>query len=317
MNDLSKARATLLEVGEEGVAQRIDNFLLRRLKGVPKSHVYRVLRSGQVRVNSARVKPDYRLRSGDRVRIPPVRVAAAVARPLPARLPELPVVYEDDALLVIDKPSGVAVHGASGLSFGVIEALRAARPAARLHKLAHRLDRETSGVIVLAKDRPTLLELHALLRDEQAHKTYQALVRGSFAERPLVVDAQLEKNLMRGGERLVGVHQVHSALAVRALAPFPGPRPQADALVTTVPGLAISVLTADCAPVLLADPHARVIGAAHSGWKGALSGVLEAFVDAIEGRTPFPVSDADMLATVGTFEAVVRALETAETVTLA
>ncbi len=130
MNDLSKARATWLEVGEESAAQRIDNFLLRRLKGVPKSHVYRVLRSGEVRVNSGRVKPEYRLQAGDRIRIPPVRTAA---KPPTAKPAEFPIVHEDAALLVIDKPAGVAVHGGSGVSFGVIESLRAARPQAKIY----------------------------------------------------------------------------------------------------------------------------------------------------------------------------------------
>src|SRR3972149_4360833 len=126
MNELGNARATLLQVGEEGEAQRIDNYLLRRLKGVPKSHVYRVLRSGEVRVNSGRIKPDYRLQPGDRVRVPPVRVATPAAKPAPRPL-DLPIVYEDAALLVVDKPSGVAVHGGSGVSYGVIEWLRAGR----------------------------------------------------------------------------------------------------------------------------------------------------------------------------------------------
>src|SRR5688572_20165404 len=141
MNDLSKARARTVEVGEESAAQRIDNFLLRELKGVPKSHVYRVLRSGEVRVNSGRVKPAYRLQQGDRVRLPPLRlpkVEKSKAKPL-----DLPMVHEDAALLVVDKPAGTAVHGGSGVSFGVIEALRAARPQAKFLELAHRLDRDT------------------------------------------------------------------------------------------------------------------------------------------------------------------------------
>src|SRR6266513_688650 len=161
MNDLSKARATWLEVGEESAAQRIDNFLLRRLKGVPKSHVYRVLRSGEVRVNSGRVKPEYRLQPGDRVRVPPIRIAD---KPAPARPAEFPVVHEDPALLVVDKPAGVAVHGGSGVSFGVIESLRAARPQAKVLELAHRLDRDTSGLLMVAKKRTALVELHRMLR---------------------------------------------------------------------------------------------------------------------------------------------------------
>jgi 23S rRNA pseudouridine955/2504/2580 synthase len=206
MNDLSKARATLLEVGEEGVAQRIDNFLLRRLKGVPKSHVYRVLRSGEVRVNSARVKPDYRLREGDRVRVPPVRLGGAPARPLPARLPGLPVVYEDAALLVIDKPSGIAVHGGSGLSYGVIEALRAARPAARSLELAHRLDRETSGLLIIAKKRSALTALHAMFREGHVEKRYWAVVHGRWEKGERELRDRLHKYVTGRGERRVAVH---------------------------------------------------------------------------------------------------------------
>src|SRR4051812_35964834 len=143
MNDLNKPRVTWLEVGEEAAAQRIDNFLVRHLKGVPKSHVYRVLRSGEVRVNSGRVKPEYRLQVGDRVRVPPVRMAEK--KPPTLKVLNLPVVFEDDSLIVIDKPSGIAVHGGSGLSYGVIESLRAERPQAKFLELAHRLDRDTSG----------------------------------------------------------------------------------------------------------------------------------------------------------------------------
>jgi 23S rRNA pseudouridine955/2504/2580 synthase len=205
MNDLSKARATLLEVGEEGAAQRIDNFLLRRLKGVPKSHVYQVLRSGQVRVNSARVKPDYRLQMGDRVRIPPVRLGAR-PRPPPARLPELPVVHEDAALLVIDKPAGLAVHGGSGLSYGAIEALRAARPAAKVLELAHRLDRDTSGLLMVAKKRSALLALHAMLREGRIDKRYWAIVHGRWEGGARDLRERLHKYVSGRGERRVAVH---------------------------------------------------------------------------------------------------------------
>jgi len=176
MKDLSKPQATWLEVGEESEAQRIDNFLLRRLKGVPKSHVYRVLRSGEVRVNSGRVKPEYRLKTGDRVRVPPVRVSEK--KELKLKPLDLPVVYEDAALLVIDKPSGVAVHGGSGVSFGVIESLRAERPQAKMLELAHRLDRDTSGLLVVAKKRSALVELHRLLREGEVEKIYVAVVKG-------------------------------------------------------------------------------------------------------------------------------------------
>jgi 23S rRNA pseudouridine955/2504/2580 synthase len=205
MKDLSKARATLLEVGEESVEQRIDNFLLRRLKGVPKSHVYRVLRSGEVRVNSGRVKPDYRLRAGDRVRVPPVRLASPAAKPAPRPL-DLPIVYEDSALLVIDKPSGIAVHGGSGVSYGVIESLRAERPEAKSLELAHRLDRDTSGLLMIAKKRSALVELHRMLRDGEVEKVYVALVLGHWQGGERELREPLHKFVTAGGERRVAVH---------------------------------------------------------------------------------------------------------------
>jgi len=204
MNDLSKERARWLEVGEDGEAQRIDNFLLRELKGVPKSHVYRVLRSGEVRVNSGRVKPDYRLQLGDRVRIPPVRVADR--RPLVPRPLELPVAFEDASILVIDKPSGVAVHGGSGVSFGVIESLRAARPQAKFLELAHRLDRDTSGLLILCKKRTALVELHRMLREGDVRKIYLAVVKGALAKRTLELRESLHKYVTASGERRVSVN---------------------------------------------------------------------------------------------------------------
>jgi len=205
MKDLSKARATLLEVGEEGEAQRIDNFLLRRLKGVPKSHVYRVLRSGEVRVNSGRVRPDYRLRLGDRVRVPPVRLATRPAKPLPRPL-DLPLVYEDDALLVVNKPAGVAVHGGSGVSHGVIESLRAERPGAKLLELAHRLDRDTSGLLIVAKKRSALVELHRMLREGETEKVYLAVVKGPWDGGTRELRERLHKYVTAAGERRVAVH---------------------------------------------------------------------------------------------------------------
>ncbi len=214
MNDLSKARATLLEVGEESAAQRIDNFLMRRMKGVPKSHVYRVLRSGEVRVNSSRVKPDYRLRAGDRVRVPPVRTAERPAKPAPRAL-ELPVVYEDAALLVIDKPSGVAVHGGSGVSYGVIESLRAARPQAKFLELAHRLDRDTSGLLVIAKKRGALVELHRMLRQGEVEKIYVALTAGRWRGGARELRESLHKHLTASGERRVSVHEDGQRAATR------------------------------------------------------------------------------------------------------
>jgi 23S rRNA pseudouridine955/2504/2580 synthase len=203
MNDLSKARAKWLEIGEESEAQRIDNFLLRQLKGVPKSHVYRVLRSGEVRVNSGRVKPDYRLQIGDRVRLPPIRVSE---KPNTARPAEFPIVFEDASILVVDKPSGVAVHGGSGVSFGVIESLRAARPQAKLLELAHRLDRDTSGLLLIAKKRSALVELHRMLRDGEVDKVYLAVVKGTLAKKTSEMRESLHKYVTASGERRVSVH---------------------------------------------------------------------------------------------------------------
>lgn len=194
----------MLEVGEESVGQRIDNFLIRNLKGVPKSHVYRILRSGEVRVNSGRIKPDYRLVDGDKVRVPPVRVATPEARP-PARSLALPVVFEDDALIVIDKPSGVAVHGGSGISFGVIESLRAERPKAKFLELAHRLDRDTSGLLMVGKKRSALVELHRMLRDGEVRKDYVAIVKGRWKGGGRKIDVPLHKYVTAEGERRVSV----------------------------------------------------------------------------------------------------------------
>jgi 23S rRNA pseudouridine955/2504/2580 synthase len=203
MNDLNKPRARVVEVGEESAAQRIDNFLLRQLKGVPKSHVYRVLRSGEVRVNSGRVGPDYRLRQGDRVRLPPVRMSTAI-KPA-ARPAEFPIVHEDAALLVIDKPAGVAVHGGSGVSFGVIESLRAARPQAKLLELAHRLDRDTSGLLVVCKKRSALVEMHRMLREGEVEKVYTTFVKGLPSQDSFQVNEPLHKYVSGSGERRVSV----------------------------------------------------------------------------------------------------------------
>ncbi|HUN69397.1 MAG TPA: RluA family pseudouridine synthase [Burkholderiales bacterium] len=205
MKDLSKPKATWLEVGEESAAQRLDNFLLRHLKGVPKSHVYRVVRSGEVRVNSGRVKADYRLCIGDRIRVPPVRVStkeAKVVRPI-----DFPIVFEDPSLLVVDKPSGVAVHGGSGVSHGVIESLRAARPDAKMLELAHRLDRDTSGLLVVAKKRSALLELHRMLRDGEVEKVYVAVVKGVPDRKQFDITESLHKYVNAKGERRVAVKE--------------------------------------------------------------------------------------------------------------
>ena len=216
MNDLSKAagnlKASWLEVGEENAAQRLDNFLVARLKGVPKSHIYRVVRSGEVRVNSGRVKPDYRLQVGDKVRIPPIRTSSAPPKARPA---EFPVVHEDAALLVVDKPSGVAVHGGSGVSFGVIESLRAARPEAKLLELAHRLDRDTSGLLIIAKKRTALVELHRMLREGEVEKTYFAIVKGAPARDAFEIREALHKHVTSGGERRVSVQEDGKAALTR------------------------------------------------------------------------------------------------------
>jgi 23S rRNA pseudouridine955/2504/2580 synthase len=207
MKGLSKDSANWLEVGEEADGQRIDNFLLRACKGVPKSHVYRILHSGEVRVNKGRVGPEYRLRIGDAVRIPPIRLAtpsaAASQVAVPAR--EFAIAYEDETLLVVDKPSGVAVHGGSGVSFGVIEQLRRQRPEARMLELAHRLDRETSGLLIVAKKRSALTRLHDAFRDGQVNKRYLALVKGGWRNPVQHVRLQLLKYLTEGGERRVSV----------------------------------------------------------------------------------------------------------------
>lgn len=204
MKDLSKDSVTWLEVGEEAEGQRIDNFLVRIAKGVPKSHVYRVLRSGEVRVNKGRVGPDYRLKLGDRLRLPPMRTAERTTQPVvPAR--EFEVTWEDEAFLVVDKPAGVAVHGGSGVSFGVIEQLRRARPQAKMLELAHRLDRETSGLLIVAKKRAALTRLHDQFRDGAIAKRYLALVRGSWRNALQHVRLPLQKYLTAEGERRVSV----------------------------------------------------------------------------------------------------------------
>jgi 23S rRNA pseudouridine955/2504/2580 synthase len=193
---------THVAVDEESEGQRLDNFLLKRLKGVPKTHVYRVIRSGEVRVNGGRAQADTRLAPGDQVRVPPVRVADRSAEPAaPPR--EFPVVFEDEHLLIVDKPAGVAVHGGSGVSFGVIEQLRRARPEARFLELVHRLDKETSGLLMVAKKRSALTGLQDQLRGRETGKTYAALVVGAWPAARKVIDVALHKFLTGEGERRV------------------------------------------------------------------------------------------------------------------
>jgi 23S rRNA pseudouridine955/2504/2580 synthase len=210
MKGLSKGSATWHEVGDEGAQQRVDNYLTRLLKGVPKSHIYRILRSGEVRVNSRRVGPAHRLEIGDRLRLPPVQTARATeSKSAPRPLPRFSgrIVHEDEALVVVDKPSGVAVHGGSGVSSGVIEQLRRERPHARFLELVHRLDRETSGVLVLAKKRSALTELHRQLREGEVEKVYLALARGRWADAKRTVKLPLHKYVAGSGERRVRVEE--------------------------------------------------------------------------------------------------------------
>lgn len=216
MNSLSKDSVNWVDVGPEGEGQRVDNFLHRILKGVPKSHVYRILRSGEVRVNSRRADPTLRLQPGDRVRVPPIRTAApATSGPAPTGGAALPILYEDDALVAIDKPAGVAVHGGSGISHGVIERLRALRPEAPFLELVHRLDRETSGVLMLAKKRRALTQLHEQIRAGQTDKRYLALVAGPWRKGPVTLDYPLAKHLLDGGDRRVTVAQDGQEAATR------------------------------------------------------------------------------------------------------
>ena len=207
MNGLSKESVTFLEIDESGEAQRIDNFLFRLLKGVPKSHIYRILR-GEVRVNKKRVDQTYRLKMGDQLRIPPIRVAEKHEVPqayVPAE--DLPILYEDDALVVLNKPSGLAVHGGSGVSFGVIEQMRRARPQAKFLELVHRLDRETSGVLLLAKKRSALTAMHEIMREGNSDKRYLTLVLGQWNNVRQHVKLPLFKFDTPQGEKRVTVRE--------------------------------------------------------------------------------------------------------------
>ncbi len=203
----ANAAVKYLTVGEESAGQRLDNFLVRELKGVPKTHVYRIIRSGEVRLNKGRAGADSRIAVGDVVRIPPVRVSERaeqkLARPAPAR--EFPVLFEDEHLMAVDKPAGVAVHGGSGVSFGVIEQLRQARPQAKFLELVHRLDRETSGLLLVAKRRSALLALQDQFRERETGKTYLALALGAWPANKKVIDQPLHKYLLADGERRVKV----------------------------------------------------------------------------------------------------------------
>jgi len=202
-------KVSFVEVGEEHAGQRLDNFLIRHLKGVPKSRIYNLLRKGEVRINKGRVKPDTRVKIGDLVRIAPIRVAErgalpAVGKELRSYLAEN-ILFEDEGMLVFNKPSGLAVHGGSGVSLGAIEAFRAERPNERYLELVHRLDKETSGCLMFAKKRSVLLELQVAMQRNQITKKYQTLVMGTWPKGKSTINAPLLKNQVSSGERIVKV----------------------------------------------------------------------------------------------------------------
>ena len=207
--EASHASVEWLTVGPESEGQRLDNFLFKHLKGVPKSRIYRMLREGEVRVNKKRSLPAYHLQLDDSLRIPPVRVAQKAVSALPTRIGKslLPrIIYQDDSLLIIDKPAGQAVHGGSGISLGIIEQLRIEMPERRFIELAHRLDRDTSGVLVLALKRSALVALHKMFKDGAMQKTYLALALGRWRDQLRHVKLPLQKYLTEAGERRVSVH---------------------------------------------------------------------------------------------------------------
>jgi 23S rRNA pseudouridine955/2504/2580 synthase len=203
--------ARYVVASEADAGQRIDNFLLRELKNVPRSLIYRILRKGEVRVDGGRIKPEYRLELGDRIRVPPIRLPEAKVAPAPSRglrdLIDLAVLYEDKDLIVLNKPAGVAVHGGSGVSLGVIETMRASRPELKELELVHRLDRETSGCLLIAKRRSALRALHASLRERDMEKHYAALLCGRWTLKTKTLDLPLKTNYRQGGERVVKVDE--------------------------------------------------------------------------------------------------------------
>ena len=209
-NNETFQQVSFVEIDPELAGQRIDNFLKTHLKGVPKSMIYRILRKGEVRVNKKRIKPEYKLQAHDVIRVPPIRVSDA-PEPVNVKLDKVAVmqdyiIYEDDRIMVINKPSGLAVHGGSGLSFGLIEGLRALRPDAKFMELVHRIDRDTSGILLVAKRRSALRHLHEQLRDKKMQKRYHALVWGQWPENRFKVKAPLLKNVLKSGERIVNVN---------------------------------------------------------------------------------------------------------------
>lgn len=211
MSNFIKQNVTYHLIDEGSVGQKIDNFLIKHLKSIPKSHIYKLLRSGQVRVNKKRVKTDFKLSQGDKVRIPPVNL-----QPTKPKSPLLiskdlsniilkNILYEDDYVLVINKPSGIAVHGGSGLNFGVIELIRALRPKYRFLELIHRIDKETSGILLIAKKRSALVNVHQQMREKRVHKKYQVAVNGLWTDKQKIVDLELLKTTAADGQKMIRV----------------------------------------------------------------------------------------------------------------
>ena len=226
MNSLDTSKVTFIEVLEQDEGQRIDNFLVKKLKGVPKSRIYKMLRKGEVRVNKGRIKAEYKIVTGDQVRIPPVRMSDTQTE-VPTGLKKVQmledcILFEDDRLIVLNKPCGMAVHGGSGMSFGVIEAMRALRPKAPYLELVHRLDRDTSGCLLIAKKRSALRFLHQQLQQKTMTKRYWALVNGVWPQKLQLVNAPLAKNQVQSGERLVKVdpHGKESLTSFRIIETF-------------------------------------------------------------------------------------------------
>lgn len=211
MQNQTIASVQYVTIEADFAGQRIDNFLVTRLKGVPKTHIYKILRKGEVRVNKKRIQPSYRLQEGDQVRVPPLKLDAPKTHPTPNQnlITTLTdrIIYEDDKVMIINKPSGIAVHGGSGVRLGLVEALRNMFPKLPQLELAHRLDSDTSGCLVLGKKRSALREIHDLFRNGQVSKKYLALTKGHWDESEFRVDAPLQKNQLAGGERIVKVNK--------------------------------------------------------------------------------------------------------------
>jgi len=212
-NENDRPKVRFITIDSEDAGQRVDNFLVKTLKGVPKSHIYRLLRKGEIRANKKRIKPEYKLVDEDILRIAPIRLAektdtVSTQLNIVANL-EKQILFEDERLIVINKPSGMAVHGGSGLSFGLIEAMRALRPDARMLELVHRLDRDTSGCLVIAKKRSALRNLHEQLRNKTVQKFYHALVKGQWSAKVTKVTEGLRKNDLKSGERVVIVDNIN------------------------------------------------------------------------------------------------------------